>query len=152
MVPGNDAAVMEVLAANGVTVMIAEGDEYTPTPAISHAILCYNRGRTTGLADGIVITPSHNPPQSGGYKYNPTNGGPADTHITKWIEAKANELLANQLAGVKRILLRSKCGKVDRHCGIIVLDVNNSHASHWVVRVVAAGFTFISCEQVFSIG
>ncbi|KAE9640869.1 phosphoglucomutase (alpha-D-glucose-1,6-bisphosphate-dependent) [Pseudomonas sp. PB106] len=97
------ASALEVLAANGVTVMIAEGDEYTPTPAISHAILCYNRGRTSGLADGIVITPSHNPPQSGGYKYNPTNGGPADTHITKWIEAKANELLANKLAGVKHI-------------------------------------------------
>jgi len=79
--------------------MLAEGDEYTPTPAISHAIICYNRGRTSGLADGIVITPSHNPPQSGGYKYNPPNGGPADTHVTKWIEAKANELLANQLAG-----------------------------------------------------
>src|SRR5471032_13149 len=97
------ASALEVLAANGVTVMIAEGDEYTPTPAISHAILCYNRGRTSGLANGVVITPSHNPPQSGGYKYNPTNGGPADTHITKWIEAKANELLGNKLAGVKRI-------------------------------------------------
>src|SRR5476651_1022922 len=97
------ASALEVLAANGVDVMLAAGDEYTPTPAVSHAILCYNRGRTTGLADGIVITPSHNPPQSGGYKYNPTNGGPADTHITKWIEAKANELLGNKLAGVKRI-------------------------------------------------
>src|SRR5471032_597819 len=83
------ASALEVLAANGVHVMLAEGDEYTPTPAISHAIICYNRGRTTGLADGIVITPSHNPPQSGGYKYNPPNGGPADTHVTKWIEAKA---------------------------------------------------------------
>ena len=97
------ASALEVLAANGVHVMLAEGDEYTPTPAISHAIICYNRGRTSGLADGIVITPSHNPPQSGGYKYNPPNGGPADTHVTKWIEAKANDLLANKLAGVKRI-------------------------------------------------
>ncbi|WP_297841882.1 phosphoglucomutase (alpha-D-glucose-1,6-bisphosphate-dependent) [Pseudomonas sp.] len=94
---------LEVLAANGVQVMIAENDEYTPTPAISHAIICYNRGRTTGLADGIVITPSHNPPESGGFKYNPPNGGPADTHITKWIEAKANELLAEKVLGITRM-------------------------------------------------
>jgi len=94
---------LEVLAANGVQVMIAKNDEYTPTPAISHAIICYNRGRTSGLADGIVITPSHNPPESGGFKYNPPNGGPADTHITKWIEAKANELLAEQVLGVTRM-------------------------------------------------
>ncbi len=94
---------LEVLAANGVQVMISEGDEYTPTPAVSHAIICYNRGRTSGLADGIVITPSHNPPQSGGFKYNPPNGGPADSHITKWIENKANELLADKLQGVLRI-------------------------------------------------
>ncbi|WP_426139389.1 phosphoglucomutase (alpha-D-glucose-1,6-bisphosphate-dependent) [Pseudomonas sp. DWP3-1-2] len=97
------ATALEVLAANGVQVMISEGDEYTPTPAISHAIICYNRGRTTGLADGIVITPSHNPPESGGFKYNPPNGGPADSHITKWIEAKANELLAEKILGVTRM-------------------------------------------------
>ena len=82
---------LEVLAANGVTVMLAENDEYTPTPAISHAILTYNRGRKTGLADGIIITPSHNPPQDGGIKYNPPNGGPAETDVTGWIEAQANE-------------------------------------------------------------
>jgi phosphoglucomutase len=82
---------LEVLAANGIDVMIAEKDEYTPTPAISHAILAYNRGRETGLADGIVITPSHNPPESGGFKYNPPNGGPADSAITGWIEATAND-------------------------------------------------------------
>ena len=97
------ATALEVLAANGVEVMIAAGDEYTPTPAVSHAIICYNRGRSRGLADGIVITPSHNPPDSGGFKYNPPNGGPADTHVTKWIEAKANELLASRLEGVKRM-------------------------------------------------
>ncbi|MBD8121267.1 alpha-D-glucose phosphate-specific phosphoglucomutase [Pseudomonas lutea] len=97
------ATALEVLAANGVTVMISEGDEYTPTPAVSHAIICYNRGRTSGLADGIVITPSHNPPESGGFKYNPTNGGPADSHITKWIENKANELLAERVIGVTRM-------------------------------------------------
>jgi phosphoglucomutase len=97
------ASALEVLAANGVQVMISAGDEYTPTPAVSHAIICYNRGRTSGLADGIVITPSHNPPESGGFKYNPPNGGPADSHITKWIEAKANELLAENIVGVRRM-------------------------------------------------
>jgi phosphoglucomutase len=96
------ASALEVLAANGVEVMIAADDEYTPTPAISHAILTYNRGRSSGLADGIVITPSHNPPDNGGFKYNPTNGGPADSDITKWIENRANELLQPGAGGVKR--------------------------------------------------
>ena len=94
---------LEVLAAHGVEVMLAGRDPYTPTPAVSHAILCYNRGRTTGLADGIVITPSHNPPDNGGFKYNPPNGGPADTGITKWIEAQANRFLERGLRGVKRL-------------------------------------------------
>ena len=94
---------LEVLAANGVEVMIAAEDEYTPTPAISHAILTYNRGRGSGLADGIVITPSHNPPDNGGFKYNPTNGGPADTDITKWIENRANDLLRPGALGIKRM-------------------------------------------------
>jgi len=97
------ASALEVLAANGVDVMIAERDEYTPTPVISHAILTYNRGRKTGLADGIVITPSHNPPHDGGFKYNPPNGGPAERAVTDWIEAKANKFLGNGLRGVKRI-------------------------------------------------
>jgi phosphoglucomutase len=97
------ASALEVLAANGVEVMLAEGDEYTPTPAISHAILTYNRRRKTGFADGIVITPSHNPPHDGGFKYNPPNGGPAESDVTDWIEAKANEFLENGLRGVKRI-------------------------------------------------
>ncbi len=97
------ASALEVLAANGVHVMIAERDEYTPTPVISHAILTYNRGRTKGLADGIVITPSHNPPDSGGFKYNPPHGGPADPDVTNWIEKMANEFLANNLKGVRRI-------------------------------------------------
>jgi len=97
------ATALEVLAANGIDVMLAERDEYTPTPALSHAILCYNHGRTTGLADGIVITPSHNPPDNGGFKYNPPNGGPADTDVTTWIEARANEFLERGLEGVKRI-------------------------------------------------
>jgi phosphoglucomutase len=94
---------LQVLAANGVEVMLAREDEYTPTPVISHAILTYNRGRKTGLADGIVITPSHNPPHAGGFKYNPPNGGPAETSVTGCIERKANELLESQLRGVKRI-------------------------------------------------
>jgi phosphoglucomutase len=97
------ASALEVLAANGVDVMIAEEDEYTPTPVVSHAILRYNRRRKTGLADGIVITPSHNPPHDGGFKYNPPNGGPAERAVTDWIEAKANEFLENGLRGVKRI-------------------------------------------------
>ncbi|WP_395316211.1 phosphoglucomutase (alpha-D-glucose-1,6-bisphosphate-dependent) [Variovorax sp. UC74_104] len=96
---------VEVLAANGVELMISKDDEYTPTPAVSHAILVYNRGRTAGLADGIVITPSHNPPESGGFKYNPPNGGPAGTDITSAVEAAANRMLANGLEGVKRMPL-----------------------------------------------
>ena len=97
------AGALEVLAANGVNVMIAERDEYTPTPAISHAILTHNRARVRGLADGIVITPSHNPPQDGGFKYNPPSGGPADSVVTDWIEKKANKFLESGLRGVKRI-------------------------------------------------
>ena len=94
---------LEVLAANGVDVMLAERDEYTPTPAISHAILTHNRGRTRGLADGIVITPSHNPPEDGGIKYNPPHGGPAEAHVTRWIEESANECLRRKLQGVARV-------------------------------------------------
>lgn len=94
---------LEVLAGNEIEVMIAENNEYTPTPAISHAILTYNKGREKGFADGIVITPSHNPPDDGGFKYNPTNGGPAGTEITSWVEKKANELLENKLKGVIRM-------------------------------------------------
>jgi len=97
------ATALEVLAANGVEVMVDRDAGYTPTPVISHAILTYNRGRTTGLADGIVITPSHNPPEDGGFKYNPPHGGPADTQVTHWIEDKANALLADGLRGVLRI-------------------------------------------------
>ncbi len=123
------ASALEVLAANGVQVMISHNDEYTPTPAVSHAILCYNKGRTQGLADGIVITPSHNPPQSGGFKYNPPNGGPADSHVTKWIEAKANELLADGLKGVKRISHEQalKAGTTHRHdyLNTYVADLGN---------------------------
>ncbi|MCW8807496.1 MAG: phosphoglucomutase (alpha-D-glucose-1,6-bisphosphate-dependent) [Rhodanobacter sp.] len=96
---------LQVLAANGVQTMIAAGGEFTPTPAISHAILTYNRGREKGLADGIVITPSHNPPADGGFKYNPPNGGPADADITGWVQQRANALLRDGLDGVKRMPL-----------------------------------------------
>jgi len=97
------ASALEVLAANRVEVMVDADGGYTPTPVVSHAILTYNRGRRDGLADGIVVTPSHNPPRYGGFKYNPPNGGPADTDVTGWIEAKANALLADGLRGVERI-------------------------------------------------
>jgi phosphoglucomutase len=97
------ASALEVFAANGVETMIDAAHDYTPTPVISYAILTYNKGRKSGLADGIVITPSHNPPDEGGFKYNPTNGGPADVDITGWIQKTANDLIENDLAGVKRM-------------------------------------------------
>src|SRR6267142_6076987 len=94
---------LEVLAANGVETVIQRDDGVTPTPVISRAILVYNRGRKAHLADGIVVTPSHNPPEDGGFKYNPTDGGPADTDVTKWIQNRANDLLRAGNAGVKRV-------------------------------------------------
>jgi phosphoglucomutase len=97
------ASALEVLAANGVDVMVDADNGYTPTPVISHAILTYNRGRKRGLADGIVITPSHNPPRFGGFKYDPPSGGPADTHVTEWIEQQANAFIADGLRGVARV-------------------------------------------------
>jgi phosphoglucomutase len=97
------ASALEVLAANDVDVMIDAADGYTPTPVVSHAILAHNRTRAAGLADGIVITPSHNPPEDGGFKYNPTNGGPADTSITRWIQDRANELLFDGIGSIRRI-------------------------------------------------
>jgi phosphoglucomutase len=112
--PALDSA-LEVLAANGVDVMLAEKDDFTPTPAISHAILTYNRGRKTGLADGIVVTPSHNPPESGGFKYNPTHGGPAASEVTSWIQSKANEFLVAKLDGVQRVSLNKALGSPTTH-------------------------------------
>src|SRR5919205_1187993 len=96
------ASALEVLAANDVTALVDDRDGYTPTPAVSHAILRANRRRTSGLADGIVVTPSHNPPADGGFKYNPPHGGPADTDATSWIANRANELIADGLRDVKR--------------------------------------------------
>ena len=111
------ATALEVLAANGVSVMLAPEGEYTPTPAVSHAILNYNRGRQTGLADGIVVTPSHNPPEDGGFKYNPPHGGPADSQTTAFIENRANEFLANKLEGVQRVPIETarKAPTTHRH-------------------------------------
>jgi phosphoglucomutase len=109
------ASALEVLAANGVETMIADNAEYTPTPAVSHAILTYNRGRTTGLADGIVVTPSHNPPDNGGFKYNPPNGGPAEPAITNWIEAAANDSMKNDLRDVSRVPLKKAMAATTTH-------------------------------------
>ena len=119
----------EVLAANNIEVMLSEGTAYTPTPAVSHAILGYNRGRQKGLADGIVITPSHNPPEDGGFKYDPPHGGPADLHVTSWIEARANEFLRSALNGVKRMLfaqaLRASTTKRHDYLHSYVGDLEN---------------------------
>ena len=120
---------LEVLTANGVNIMIDQNDGYTPTPVISHAILTYNRGRTSDLADGIVITPSHNPPEDGGIKYNPPSGGPADTQITKWIEDRANALLVADLQGVKRLPIeqarRASTTHQHDYIGTYVRDLTN---------------------------
>ncbi|GGP15823.1 phosphoglucomutase (alpha-D-glucose-1,6-bisphosphate-dependent) [Nonomuraea glycinis] len=118
---------LEVLAANGVRVLIDARDGYTPTPAVSHAILTHNRGRASGLADGVVITPSHNPPADGGFKYNPPNGGPADTEITSWIQDRANELLAQGLKGVRRVSYAKAVAAAGRHdfIGAYVDDLPN---------------------------
>src|SRR4030088_3573900 len=123
------ASALEVFAANHVTVMIDERDGYTPTPAISHAILTYNKNRTNGFADGVVITPSHNPPEDGGFKYNPPNGGPADTDITADIERAANGFLEDGLRGVKRIpydrARKSSCVHRTDYIGPYVADLAN---------------------------
>ncbi len=123
------ASALEVLAANGVEVMLAEGDEYTPTPAVSHAILTYNRGRQTRLADGIVITPSHNPPRDRGFKYNPPHGGPAEPVVMGWIEAKANEFLESRLRCVNRIpyekALRASTTHRHDYVGAYTSDLGN---------------------------
>jgi len=123
------ASALEVFSANGVEVMIDEHDGYTPTPVLSHAILTYNKGRQNGFADGVVVTPSHNPPEDGGFKYNPPNGGPADTDITSAIERAANGFLEDGLRGVKRMPYdrARKAANVHRHdfVGPYVADLGN---------------------------
>ncbi len=127
-VPAFESAI-EVLAANGVEVRISRAGEFTPTPAISHAILVHNRGRKNGLADGIVVTPSHNPPDNGGFKYNPVNGGPADTAITGWIEKRANALLEAGLKDVHRVSFdqarRAATTREHDYLGLYVADLHN---------------------------
>jgi phosphoglucomutase len=121
---------LEVLAANGVDTMLATNDEYTPTPAVSHAIIAHNRGRTSRLADGIVVTPSHNPPDNGGFKYNPANGGPAGDDVTKAVQAAANACLARDLAGVRRVTYAKALAAPTTHrhdyLGRYVADLGNA--------------------------
>ncbi len=123
------ATALEVLAANEINVVIAEGDEYTPTPVVSHAILTHNAGKKSGLADGIVITPSHNPPHDGGFKYNPSTGGPADTVATGWIEKRANEFLEGGMNAVRRVPLAAALRASTTHrrdfIGPYVADLGN---------------------------
>ena len=123
------ASALEVLAANNVDVMLSEGSPYTPTPAVSYAILVYNRGRKSRLADGIVITPSHNPPDDGGFKYDPPQGGPADSSVTSWIESKANAFLESGLDGVKRVLFTKALSAPTTHkhdyLNLYVNDLNS---------------------------
>jgi phosphoglucomutase len=124
--PAFDTA-LEVLAANDVQMMISTHGEFTPTPTVSHAILCYNKGRRSGLADGIVITPSHNPPDNGGFKYNAINGGPADTDITRWVQQRANELIEGGLNEVRRMPLAQarKLAHEHDYLNIYVADLAN---------------------------
>src|SRR5580692_3731114 len=123
------AGALEVLAANGVVVMLSEGTPYTPTPAVSHAILLYNRARKSGLADVIVITPSHNPPYDGGFKYDPPHGGPADSTVTSWIESKANAYIERSLDGIRRTqftkALRAPTTHKHDFLSLYVNDLNN---------------------------
>jgi phosphoglucomutase len=129
---------LEVLAANGVETMIDGNGGYTPTPAVSHAILTFNVGRTTGLADGIVITPSHNPPDDGGFKYNPPSGGPADTGVTRWIEDRANQLISSDLRGVARMA----CDKAFRAA--------TTHAHDYIETYVADLGSVVDMEVIAS--
>jgi phosphoglucomutase len=131
---------IEVLAANEVTVLVDSRDGYTPTPALSHAILTHNRGRTAGLADGVVITPSHNPPSDGGYKYNPTHGGPADTDATRWIQDRANELLADGLREVRRIpYARARAAETTGRYDFLAAYVDDLPSAVDLAAVRAAG-------------
>jgi len=131
---------LEVLAANGVETIIQSDDGFTPTPVISRAILTYNEGRSEGLADGIVITPSHNPPTDGGFKYNPTNGGPADTDVTDWIQRRANELLRADNKGVQRIDFKA------------ALNTSSTHQQDFVIHYVQDLNNVIDFEVIRSAG
>ncbi|MGH3095069.1 MAG: phosphoglucomutase (alpha-D-glucose-1,6-bisphosphate-dependent) [Streptosporangiales bacterium] len=133
---------LEVFAANGVTVLVDSRDGYTPTPALSHAVLRHNDGRTAGLADGVVVTPSHNPPTDGGFKYNPPHGGPADTDATSWIEARANALLADGLSGVHRIpIARARAAETTGSYDFLDAYVGDLESAVDLATVHAAGLT-----------
>ena len=139
---------LEVLAANGVETIIQRDDGVTPTPVISRAILVYNRGRKRHLADGIVITPSHNPPEDGGFKYNPPNGGPADTDVTAWIEDRANELLREGNAGVKRMPFATAIKAATTHEDDFVLPYVEDLANVVDMDAIrAAGLTLASIRS-----
>ena len=129
---------LEVLAAHGIEVFVAQNDGFTPTPVISHAILTYNRGRKDALADGIVITPSHNPPSDGGFKYNPPNGGPADTDITGWVQNRANDLLQSKLNGVQRIPYEQAIKTTTTHAYDYILPYINDLGSVIDMDVIKA--------------
>ena len=131
---------LEVLAANGIETFIQRDDGFTPTPVISHSILGYNRGRSEGLADGIVVTPSHNPPTDGGFKYNPPNGGPADTDVTDWIQNRANGLLRGGNKGVQRIGFDA------------ALKASTTHAEDFVTAYVEDLANVIDLEAIRSAG
>jgi phosphoglucomutase len=131
---------LEVFAANGIETMVADGGEYTPTPVVSFAILTHNRGRTSGLADGIVISPSHNPPEDGGFKYNPPNGGPADTDVTGWIEKAANIYLENKLSGVRRMPIAR------------ALNAANVHAFDFITPYVSELASVIDLDAIRASG
>src|SRR5438552_2656591 len=152
------ATALEVLAANGVEVMVDRDAGYTPTPVVSHAILTYNRGRTTGLADGIVITPSHNPPEDGGFKYNPSHGGPADTDVTRWIENAANRLLSSSLEKVPRIAYerarRAPTTRTHDYVGGYVNDLNAVARviAHDVVRGQREGVASLQLDSILRKG
>ena len=136
------ASALEVLAANGVETMIDEGGGYTPTPAVSHAILTYNRGRASGLADGIVVTPSHNPPEDGGFKYNPPTGGPAESAATAWIQDAANALLADGVKGVRRVpFARARRASTVHAYGYIDAYVSDLPSVVDIDRIKAAGLS-----------
>jgi hypothetical protein len=141
---------LEVLAANGVETMIQRDDGFTPTPAVSHAILSYNKGRSKGLADGIVITPSHNPPEDGGFKYNPTNGGPADTDVTRWVQDRANELLRAGNREVRRISYESALKAATTHSHEVAwhipADAPTAQSGEWVPGPQAEFFNALRKE------
>jgi phosphoglucomutase len=139
---------IEVLAANGVDVMVDRNRGYTPTPVLSHAILTYNRGRREKLADGIVITPSHNPPEDGGFKYNPPNGGPADTQVTGWIENAANTILAEGLQGVNRVTFEKAMSAPTTHFFDYVAHYVNDLASVLDMEAIRAAHVHIGVDPL----